>query len=104
LLGTFISYAGVTVWWTASLLHHEFGTPLKSLASAVFRPLLLAVPYAFGLRLLTTTFPPTSWLMLAVWGSGSVLGFLALSWCLVLTRAERQLWVHRVKSLWGGNR
>jgi O-antigen/teichoic acid export membrane protein len=98
LLGTFVSYAGLTVWWVAWLLHREFGTPLPALAGAVLRPLALAVPYAYLLRRLADIWPPSAWLSLLAAGTVSALGFLLLSWFSVLSGAERQRWQLRLCS------
>jgi O-antigen/teichoic acid export membrane protein len=98
LLGTFVSYTGVTLWWMALLLRREFGTPLRRLTVAVARPVLLALPCVLALRAVAEAAPPTGWLSLAVAGAGSALGYLALSWFLVLSREERRQWLDRVRA------
>jgi O-antigen/teichoic acid export membrane protein len=97
LLGTFVGFVGVTLWWVARLLRREFGVSLRRLAAAVVGPLLLAVPCFFALRALATALPPFGWLSLAAVGAGSALGYLALSWFLVLPREERCQWLDRVR-------
>ena len=101
LLGTFVSYAGINVWWVSWLLHKEFQTPLQPLARALLKPLVIAVPYGFGLRYLAGLYPPVGWTALVAEVSCACLGFLALSWCTILTRSERQQWIGRLRSFLG---
>jgi hypothetical protein len=99
LLGTFVAYTTVSLWWVAVLLRRDFGIPLRPLALAVVKPVLLAVPYALGLVLIASLWPPSGWVALMIALGGSALGFLGLTWLFLFGSAERTVWRARVASV-----
>ncbi|HEX5268956.1 MAG TPA: polysaccharide biosynthesis C-terminal domain-containing protein, partial [Gemmataceae bacterium] len=101
LLGTAVQLVALNLWWLPLLLRRHFATPLGPLAAALGRPLLLGVPYALGLWTLTRARPPGGWVALALGMAAAAGAFLALSWWLVFSAADRDEWRARLRALLG---
>jgi O-antigen/teichoic acid export membrane protein len=99
LAGTAIQLGAMNLWWLPLLLRRHFGTPLRPLAAAVVRPMLLGLPYALGLWSLTHLGSPRGWLALALCVTSAAGVFVALSWWLVLSAADRAEWRARLRVL-----
>jgi len=96
-IGSAVSVALVWLPWLPMLLRRRFRTPLRPLASAVVGPVLLGMPLAAGLFLLSIAYPLEEldvpawerWLLLAATCGATTLGYLAVAWRLVLPRDDR---------------
>ncbi len=95
LLGTTSVLVLVNIWAIPLLLRKTFGVSLRSLARAVFTPLLLGVPYATVLWYIVQSHPPRGWLSLAVGLGASCVGFFVVAWALLLNTEERDVWKKR---------
>ncbi len=104
LLGTFFGLGGIYLCWLAFLLKREFGTSLRSLAGAVFKPCVLGIPYIAALLYFAEYYPPASWSELILYSGLSVLCFLFVSWFMLIDYSQRQDWMFRVKMILGFNR
>jgi O-antigen/teichoic acid export membrane protein len=99
LLGSFIAYLLISVWWTPLLLRQVFGTNLRQLFWAVAKPLGVGIPYAGLITWLAQTHRPWGWLGLAAEMVLSALLYLAIAWVLVFNHSERSQWSQRFKGL-----
>jgi O-antigen/teichoic acid export membrane protein len=104
LLGTVVQMGGVVAWGNGWLLRRELGVPLRALAGAIARPVLVTAPYGAVVIAVGAVWPPDQ-LDLPGWGRWAVLaggmaaaaaGCLALNWVLVLPADERTELVSRV--------
>lgn len=88
-LGTLVSYVGLSFWVTPLQLQRTFHIPARSLLRAATVPLLYALPYAAGVYALARRFPPPNLLAVAVAGGCAGVGFLGLWWLFGFTEEER---------------
>ena len=102
LVGTFIGFMGVTVWFLPLQLRQTFGISARKLLAVVAKPVALGVPYVIGLWLFERNHAPTGWFELGGEMLASALLYLALAWLLVLTSTERDDWQKRIRLLWLG--
>lgn len=88
-LGTLVSFLGLSFWLTPVWLQRTFQIPALSLLRAALMPLLYALPYAAGVYLLARRFPPPNLLVVGVAGGAAGLGFAALWWFFGFNEQER---------------
>lgn len=88
-LGTLVSYAGVSFWMTPLQLQRTFHIPARAVLRAATVPLLYALPYAAGVYALARRFPPTHLLTVAVAGGAAAVGFLGVWWFFGFNDEER---------------
>lgn len=96
LLGTTVAFASVGLWLLVWRLNREFGTPVVALVSAVAAPTAAGAAVAGALWWLTFDHGPTSWLGIAAAMGVSALGMAGLSWVVLLTARDRDLWKQRL--------
>ncbi|MBW4553884.1 MAG: lipopolysaccharide biosynthesis protein [Aphanocapsa sp. GSE-SYN-MK-11-07L] len=99
LLGSFVAYVTVNLWWTPLLLRQVFGTNLRQLFWAVAKPLGVGIPYAGLIVWVGQTHQPWGWLGLAAEMALSGLLYLTIAWFFVFNHSERSLWHQRFKLL-----
>jgi hypothetical protein len=99
LVGTFVGFMAVTSWFLPLELHRTFGVEVAKLVRAVVQPVLLGAPYGVGLWLLARWHSPRGWLELGMEMLLSATVYLALAWVLILSRADRERWLARVRLL-----
>ena len=96
LLGTTVAFLSVNMWYLPKLLREYFGTSLRSLALAVFKPLAWGIPGTIGLWYVAHWMPPRGWIVLALEMGGSALLLLTLAARVILGPRERALWKYRI--------
>jgi len=99
LLGTLISFVGLSLWYIPICLRRDFGTSVASLYLAACRPLVLGVPYAAFLYSIASVHRPWGWPGLVAEMGLSTLFFLAISFRFVLGPTDRAAWTMRVRGL-----
>lgn len=99
LLGTFIAFITVYVWWTPYQMKQVFGVSPRALLSAIAGPLLLAVFYAPIAVWFAQTYPPQGWIALGISMSSTAVFFLILVWFTLLKPEERFQWIAKIKRL-----
>lgn len=97
LLGTFVAFSTVQLWWLPLLLQQVFGTSLRQLFLAVFKPLVLGIPYALAVWWVARSYAPWGWFGLAIEAGLTVLIYLVMAWLLVFNRGDRLQWVSRFR-------
>jgi O-antigen/teichoic acid export membrane protein len=88
-LGTLVSYLGLSFWVTPLWVQRTFQIPALTLLRAATMPLLYAVPYVAGLYLLAQRFPLPNLLAVGAAGGAAGLGFLGLWWVFGFNGQER---------------
>jgi O-antigen/teichoic acid export membrane protein len=101
LLGTFLGFVAVSLWYLPKLLRQEFGTPLTQLFKAVVSPLMLAVPYSVALWWIASVYPPVGWFELGGQLATAVLAYLAFWWLAMLDRDQRARVAERASMMIG---
>jgi peptidoglycan biosynthesis protein MviN/MurJ (putative lipid II flippase) len=97
-LGTFLSFVMITLWWLPRLLQQHFHIPCSALMKALGFPLVLGIPYACGWAWMIQNHIPRSWLALsAEMGTAAAL-YLVLAWRTVFSNREKYLWAARVRA------
>ncbi len=95
LLGTFVAFITIQIWWLPLLLRQVFGTSLKQLFLAVAKPLALGCPYGIVMWLITKSHTPWGWFGLAAEMVITALMYLILAWLFVFNKDERSQWISR---------
>jgi hypothetical protein len=88
-LGTLVSYLGLSFWVTPLWVQRTFQIPALTLLRAAAMPLLYAVPYVAGLYLLAQRYPLPNLLAVGAAGGTAGLGFLGLWWVFGFNGQER---------------
>lgn len=96
LLGTFVAFITISLWWFPLLLRQIFHTPLRQLFSAVAHPLVVGVFYAATVWWIARSHNPWGWFGLAVEMALTALVYLVVVWLLIFTKTERSQWVSRL--------
>jgi O-antigen/teichoic acid export membrane protein len=99
LLGTFIGFATIKIWYLPLLLRQVFGTSLRQLFLAVAKPLAVGIPYSFAVWWIARSHTPWGWLGLAAEMGLTALLYLVLAWLLVFNTSERAQWNSRLSML-----
>jgi O-antigen/teichoic acid export membrane protein len=99
LLGSFVAFVSVSLWWSPLLLRQVFGTSLRQLFFAVAKPLGVGIPYAMAVYWFARSHTPWGWIGLAVEMGLAALLYLVLAWFLVFRPAERSEWGTRLRGL-----
>lgn len=99
LLGTFVASVMVNLWWSPLLLREIFGTSVRQLFLAVAKPLAVGIPYGVASWWVARSHTPWGWFGLAGEMGLIALLYLAISWCLVFSAAERSEWMSRLRVL-----
>jgi len=96
-LGTFVSFMAVSVWYLPLLLRRLFGTSLKELIGAIAAPLELGLPYAAIVWWVAEVHEAGGLLKTASEIGVAALLYLASWWLVVLKRPERAGWSERIR-------
>ena len=99
LLGSFVAFVTVSLWWLPLLLRQVFGTSLGQLFFAVAKPLGVGIPYAIAVYWFARNHTPWGWLGVAAEMGLTVLGYFAIAWCVVFSPTERSEWMSRFRVL-----
>lgn len=100
LLGTFVGFMAVSIWWFPKVLHTIFGTSVRQLFFACLNPLLIGVPYGYCIFLIARSHQPWGWVGLGGEMGTTAIIYLLLAWQFILSLDERIVWRDRfVKSL-----
>jgi hypothetical protein len=99
LLGSFVAFVSVSLWWSPLLLRQVFGTSLRQLFFAVAKPLGVGIPYAVAVYWFARSHTPWGWIGLAVEMGLTALVYLAIAWCLVFSSTERFELMSRLRVL-----
>jgi O-antigen/teichoic acid export membrane protein len=99
LIGTASALLVVNVPLVPTLMRRHFEVPVGRLASALAKPLLLAIPFAVALSWVDARLPPHGWVQLAASMSSAGAVFAGVCWLLVLSASERATWLHRLRLL-----
>ncbi len=99
LLGSFVAYLSVNLWWFPLLLRQVFGTNLRQLFWAVGKPLGIGIPYALLIAGVGKTHQPWGWLGLAAEMALSAGLYMAIAWFIIFGPTERTLWNQRFKAM-----
>ncbi len=99
LLGTFVGFVTVSLWWLPFLLRQVFGTSLRQLFLAVAKPLALGIPYAVAVWWFAKSHTPWGWFGLATEMGLTSLIYLVIAWLLVFNTSERYQWSNRLRML-----
>jgi O-antigen/teichoic acid export membrane protein len=99
LLGSFVAFVSVSLWWSPLLLRQVFGTSLRQLFFAVAKPLGVGIPYAIAVYWFARSHIPWGWFGLAAEMGLTALVYLAIAWCLVFSPTERSGWMSRLRVL-----
>jgi O-antigen/teichoic acid export membrane protein len=99
LIGTFIGFVVVTIWYLPLELNWTFGIGVSGLIKAVLRPVGLAIPYGTGLWVLAHYRGPRGWFGLVGTMLIAAATYLVLAWYLVLSPRDREAWRCRVRLL-----
>jgi hypothetical protein len=89
--------ATINSWFFPMLLKRLFHVPLRPLFMAIVSPVLIGIPYAFGVRWFAHTHPAPGWVALSLEMAGSALVYLALAWLAVFNANERAVWMWRFR-------
>lgn len=100
LLGTTLSFVLINSWAIPQLLHRYFGISRASLVGTVLKPVALGIPYTVLVWRVALSHHSTGLLALATEMSIAALGYLFLSFYSLLSRAERETWLIRLRALW----
>lgn len=103
LLGTFVALITVYLWWVPLRMKQVFGTSLRELFDALFRPLLVALFYLPGAVWFAQTCPPTGWLTLALSMIAMATTFLGITYLSLLNSDERFQWNQQLKQFFSLN-
>ena len=99
LLGTFVAFVTISLWWLPLLLRQVFGTSVRQLFKAVAKPLGVGIPYAVGVWWFARSHTPWGWLgLVSEMGLSAVL-YLILAWLLVLNSGDRAAWINLLNGL-----
>lgn len=99
LLGTFVAFITISLWWFPLLLRQIFHTPLRQLFLAVAYPLAVGIFYAATVWWIARSHTPWGWFGLATEMALTALVYLVIVWLLIFTKTERFQWVSRLKIL-----
>ncbi|MEH1820669.1 MAG: lipopolysaccharide biosynthesis protein [Nostoc sp.] len=99
LLGTFVAFVTVSLWWFPLLLRSVFGTSLRQLFLAVARPLAVAIPYGLAVWWIARTHTPLGWFGLGAEIGLTELIYIVMVWLLVFNTSERCQWNTRLRIL-----
>jgi O-antigen/teichoic acid export membrane protein len=99
LLGSFVAFVSVSLWWSPLLLRQVFGTSLRQLFFAVAKPLGVGIPYAIAVYWFARSHTPWGWFGLGAEMGLTALLYLAIAWCLVFRPAEHSQWMSRLRAL-----
>jgi len=99
LLGSFVAFVTVSLWWLPLLLRQVFGTSLRQLFFAVAKPLGVGIPYALVVYWFARSHTPWGWFGLTAEMGLTVLGYFAIAWCVVFSPTERSEWMSRLRVL-----
>jgi O-antigen/teichoic acid export membrane protein len=102
LIGTFVGFITVTVWFIPWQLQKTFSIPAKQLVAAVTKPVALGIPYVIALWLFERSHGPSGWFELGAEMLAAALVYLGLAWLLLLTPSDRQEWSNRINLLRAG--
>jgi len=97
LVGTLTALATVNSWFFPRLLKRLFQVPLRPLLMAIVFPVLIGIPYAFGVRWFAQAHPAPGWITLSLEMAGSALIYLGLAWLAVFNANERAVWMWRFR-------
>ncbi len=97
LLGTTLSFVGLSLWYLPLSLRNVFGTSISALAIAVFRPLAWGLPYSAMVYLWASSHTPWGWLGMAAEMGVSALCFIGLASIVILGPTERAAWTARLR-------
>jgi hypothetical protein len=103
LLGTLLGFLLINSWALPMVLQEIFEVSRSLLWRTALAPLTWGLPYAALIWLLARTFPPASWLELAMEMVSAGLGGLALWWALTLSVDARAQWRYRFRSALGSS-
>ncbi len=95
LLGTFVAFITIQIWWLPLLLRQVFGTSLKQLFFAVAKPLALGCPYGVVIWWIARNHTPWGWFSLVAGMGLTALIYLILAWLFVFNKDERSQWISR---------
>ncbi len=102
LIGTFIGFTTVTVWYLPLELRRAFHIDLGRLTKAVVLPLALGIPYGAGLWLWVSWYTARGWWDLIGEMLLAAVVYLVSVWFLILSPTEREAWRSRMQlSLFG---
>lgn len=99
LMGTFVAFITVSLWWVPLRLRQIFGTSLEQLFFAVVKPLAVAIPYAVVVWWFARHHTLWGWFGLVVEMGLTALLYMAIAWLFVFSAAERSGWKSRFSML-----
>ena len=96
-LGTTVAFTMINLGWSVRLMRRTFGIQPIHVLRAISGPLLLAIPFAAAVALVSRGFPPRGWPGLVLHLAGSALAFLITYMFLLMDAQERALWRMRLR-------